>query len=432
MTGDGMKVIQDGYKETEIGVLLEDWVVVKINDIANYVGSGTTPRGGSEVYKTEGITFIRSQNVYPNKFALDDVVYIDEETNEKMKRTILQDNDVLLNITGASIGRTAVLPKGFGRGNVNQHVCIIRLNEKFSPIYLSQFLNSNFGRKQIDSYNGGSSREGLNFKQVRDILVTSPPLPEQQRIAEILTATDAHLEKLDAIIADTQLLKKGMMQSLLTRGIGHTEFKDTEIGEIPKAWEVNCLGTIGQFRKGKGIKKDEVQTYGLPCVRYGEIYTTYEHVVRETKSFINQTTAENSMAIENGELIFAGSGETIEDIGKVVVYLNNIQCFVGGDTIIMQPNKNIDGLYLSYFLATTYVTKQKRKLGQGHSVVHLYLEGVKTIKVSIPPLPEQHRIAEILSAIDDRIQLNEKEKEDFTQLKKGLMEQLLTGKIRLK
>ncbi|WP_373485063.1 restriction endonuclease subunit S [Acetobacterium malicum] len=248
--------MKDRYIETEIGVLPEDWEVVKINDIANYVGSGTTPRGGADVYKTEGITFIRSQNVYPNKLVLDDVVYIDEATNEKMKRTILQDNDVLLNITGASIGRTAVLPSGFGRSNVNQHVCIIRLKEFFLPIYLSQFINSSFGRKQIDSYNGGSSREGLNFKQVRDILVTAPPLPEQRRIAEILSATDAHLEKLETIIVDIQLLKKGMMQSLFTRGIGHTEFKDTEIGQIPKAWGVKQFKDIAEILMGQSPSGD--------------------------------------------------------------------------------------------------------------------------------------------------------------------------------
>lgn len=206
-------------------------------------------------------------------------------------------------------------------------------------------------------------------------------------------------------------------------------YKDTEIGVIPEEWKVVKLGDIGQFRKGKGIKKDEVLSGGLSCIRYGEIYTTYNHVVRNTNSYISKETAENSMMISKNEIVFAGSGETVEDIGKAVVYLNDEPCYVGGDTIIMKPAYIINSLFLSYYLATDKITKQKRKLGQGNSIVHIYVDGVKSIKAVIPSEAEQQCIAEILATTDEHIKKMDKIIKDYQLLKKGMMKKLLTEGI---
>lgn len=206
-------------------------------------------------------------------------------------------------------------------------------------------------------------------------------------------------------------------------------YKETDIGVVPIEWDVITLSDIGQFRKGRGIKKDEVLLEGLPCIRYGEIYTTYNNLVKKANSFISKETAKDSMLIEKNEIVFAGSGETIEDIGKAVVYLNDEPCYVGGDTIIMKPTAKINSIFLSYYLATNNVTKQKRKIGQGNSVVHIYVEGVKSIKVVIPSQPEQQQIAEILVAIDEHIEKLDKIVEDYQRLKKGIMKKLLSEGI---
>ncbi len=206
-------------------------------------------------------------------------------------------------------------------------------------------------------------------------------------------------------------------------------YKETELGVIPQEWEVSKLGDIGSFRKGKGIKKDEVIEKGLPCLRYGEIYTSYDYKFNKTKSFISEETAESSIHIQKGNIVFAGSGETVEDIGKAIVYLGDVDCYVGGDTIIMKPNKYIDGLYLSYFFGLSLVTKQKRKLGQGNAIVHIYLEGIKKIIVTYPPLPEQQKIAEILSSVDEHIEKLDGTISEYELLKKGMMKKLLTEGI---
>ena len=206
-------------------------------------------------------------------------------------------------------------------------------------------------------------------------------------------------------------------------------YKETEIGIIPEDWEINCLSEIGSFRKGKGIKKDDVVDSGIQCIRYGEIYTDYNHFVINTKSFISEEIAINSVEIEKGDLVLAGSGETLEDIGKAIAYLGDEKCYVGGDTIIIKPNSYINSLYLSYFLATKQVYSQKRKLGQGNSIVHLYLDGAKQIKVYLPPLIEQQHIAEILFTMDAHIEKLDQTIEDYKLLKKGVMKKLLTEGI---
>lgn len=202
--------------------------------------------------------------------------------------------------------------------------------------------------------------------------------------------------------------------------------------ELPNDWEVKSLGNLGVFSKGKGILKDQVLKKGFPCVRYGEIYTTYDFVIDRFKSFINQEVANQSKEIKKGDILFAGSGETIEEIGKAVGYINDEKAFAGGDIIILSPNKEIDTTCLSYALETDFVKRQKRVLGQGNSVVHIYASDLSKVKIPLPPLPEQKAIAEILSAWDAFIQKTQALIDAKEKRKKSLMQQLLTGKLRLR
>jgi type I restriction enzyme S subunit len=180
------------------------------------VGSGITPNGGDKNYKQSGRPFVRSQNVGWGELILDDVAFIDEETHSSFSSTEIQVLDVLLNITGASIGRSAVADGRIAGGNVNQHVCVIRVKAaELNHFYLNQYLISPEGQKQIDSFQAGGNRQGLNFAQIRSFTIPLPPkVSEQQRIADCLTSLD------DLIAAQTQKLvalkthKKGLMQQL--------------------------------------------------------------------------------------------------------------------------------------------------------------------------------------------------------------------------
>ncbi|MBQ2883765.1 MAG: restriction endonuclease subunit S [Alphaproteobacteria bacterium] len=192
----------------------EEWKETKIGDITSKVGSGVTPKGGSAVYKTSGHLFIRSQNVGNGRFLLDDVAYIDEATHKKQINTELKDGDVLLNITGASIGRTTVVNKNVEGGNVNQHVCIIRLLEDYSPNYICNYLLSYGGQKQIDSFQAGGNREGLNFEQIRSIKFSIPSFREQSKIASLLSLLEERIATQNKIIEDLKKLKVAITQKI--------------------------------------------------------------------------------------------------------------------------------------------------------------------------------------------------------------------------
>lgn len=193
-----------------------EWKEEELSDKTRKVGSGITPRGGDKKYKTSGRPFIRSQNIGWGMLLLDDVAFIDEATHATFLATEISENDVLLNITGASIGRSAVADKRIQGGNVNQHVCIIRTKKnKLNPVFLSQFLMSSRGQSQIDSFQAGGNRQGLNFAQIRSFSIPMPPtIQEQEKIAVCLSSIDdlitAQTRKLDAL----KTHKKGLMQQL--------------------------------------------------------------------------------------------------------------------------------------------------------------------------------------------------------------------------
>lgn len=201
--------------------------------------------------------------------------------------------------------------------------------------------------------------------------------------------------------------------------------------EMPSDWEIKELSSLGKFSKGKGILKEQVIENGLPCIRYGEIYTTHNFIINKFHSFINEEVAKESNEIKNGDILFAGSGETIEEIGKSVAFLGNEKAYAGGDIIILSTNTNVNAECLSYALETDLARKQKRKYGQGQQVVHIYPSDLAKVKVALPPLPEQKNIAHILSLFDSIINRNNQLIAQKELRKKWLMQNLLTGRKRL-
>ncbi|MFZ3510062.1 restriction endonuclease subunit S [Vibrio harveyi] len=204
------------FQDSPFGKIPKCWSVETLGEHTVKVGSGVTPKGGSKAYVDSGIPLIRSQNVLFGKFKLDDVAFITEQQHDKMKGSKLHPRDVLLNITGASIGRCAVLPEDFDEGNVNQHVCIIRTSESIDPDFCGWFLNSNLGQKQIWNLQAGGNREGLNFQQIRSFKIPVFSIEEQCSIVEILSTVSDKLNLLETQKAETQQLKQGLMQKLLT------------------------------------------------------------------------------------------------------------------------------------------------------------------------------------------------------------------------
>lgn len=180
-----------------IGMIPEHWNVKKIKYLTSKIGSGKTPKGGSDVYIDEGVLFIRSQNVYDGYFDLSSAVFISHEIDCTMSNTRVYRDDVLLNITGGSIGRSC-LYESDELANVNQHVCIIRCNSQMRPKFIQYFWNSSIGKTSIDIYQSGANREGLNFFEIGNTTVPTPELDEQDQIIDYL---DDKCDAIDRVIS---------------------------------------------------------------------------------------------------------------------------------------------------------------------------------------------------------------------------------------
>ena len=246
------------------------WAVDRIKDHVFKIGSGITPSGGAASYLDAGVPLLRSQNVHFDGLRLDDVAFIADETHDEMSGTKLRARDVLLNITGASIGRCAFVPDNFGEGNVNQHVCIIRPTARLDHRFLTYCLSAPWGQDQVFSSFTGASRQGLGQRDLGAIQVPLPPLPEQQRIAAYLDASCAaidaavtakrrQLETLDALRQSTvfHAVTKGLAPSSPVKASGIAW-----LGMVPAHWEVRRIKDIAVLRSGDFIPAEDISPTG--------------------------------------------------------------------------------------------------------------------------------------------------------------------------
>jgi type I restriction enzyme S subunit len=203
-----------------IGKIPKHWDIVKLKQITEKIGSGKTPKGGSEIYLTEGIPLIRSQNVLFTGLVISELVYITEEIDAEMSSSRVQPYDVLINITGASIGRCCVVPEDISQGNVNQHVCIIRPNFKtIKSDYLNAVLASNVGQTQVFLNQEGISREGLTFEDIGNFWIPLPPQNEQEKLIQSIQKYNSQLSKLDSVTKNTIELLQERRTALITAAV---------------------------------------------------------------------------------------------------------------------------------------------------------------------------------------------------------------------
>ncbi|HKT46863.1 MAG TPA: restriction endonuclease subunit S [Candidatus Acidoferrales bacterium] len=208
-------------------------------------------------------------------------------------------------------------------------------------------------------------------------------------------------------------------------------YKRTEVGVIPEDWKLTSLQMVGTFSKGQGIRKDESSSGSIPCVRYGEIYTHHNDILRKFNSHISERVAQSSTPLKSGDILFAGSGETKEEIGKAVAYVGQERAYAGGDIVILTPH-GFASTFLGYSLNAPSIVRQKAARGQGDAVVHITSGSLSSVVVPIPPtLAEQQAIAETLSDADALIESLQQLIAKQRALKQGAMQALLTSRRRL-
>ena len=208
-------------------------------------------------------------------------------------------------------------------------------------------------------------------------------------------------------------------------------YKMTDVGVIPEDWEVITLDNLGNFSKGAGISKSEANSGTIKAIRYGELYTTHDYVIKKYESFISQEVANKSKKLIKGDIVFACSGETKEEIGKCAAFIDEYEVYAGGDIIIFSPTSNTDSCYLGYILNSSSSIDQKSSSAQGDSVVHVSADSIRKIQIPMPDFSEQQAIADALTKVDNLIMSLSKVIEKKKLIMKGTMQKLLSGEVRL-
>lgn len=322
--------------------------------------------------------------------------------------------DVLISAAG-TIGRLVVfdgIPSYFQDSNI---IWI----ENDENIALNKYLYHLYSNVKWKTTEGGIVSRLYNA-DVESLELPIPPLEEQEKIAEILLSCDKAIRLTTQIITQLKQRNQGLAQQLLT---GEKRVKGFE----KSVWKEVRLGEIGFFFKGKGVSKNKIIDKGFKCLTYGDLYTKYDFVIKDVKSFIDKETALISQEIRYGDICFAGSGETLEDIGKCATFIDDEIGYAGGDIIVFRTKQN--PITMSYLLNSDIVKKQKTKMGQGHSVVHIYSSQLEKLEVSLPSLTEQNAIAQILDTAHQELKLYEQKLQLLQAQKKTLMQKLLTGEV---
>lgn len=345
-------------------------------------------------------------------------------------------SDTLIALSGATVGKMCFLENDLD-AYINQRVARVTNGTK----WLHYVLNSEYIISQIKLAAGGSAQENISNADIGKFFIPMPPQSEQTAITNYL---DQKTTQIDKLISNKQklieLLKEertAVINEAVSRGLKARETLIPSgidyIGLIPHTWTLRRLSTLGEFFKGRGIKKDETIEAGLPCIRYGEIYTKYDRIVQDTFSFINIESSLNSVLIKRGSMLFAGSGETVEDIGKAVVYLGETQCFAGGDIIVFNFQEDLDPIYASFLINAPIVQYQKTLAGKGEIIVHIYPKNIREIVIPLPPLKEQLKISKYLEEQTNSITISiskiEKEISLLHEYRTALISEVVTGKM---
>ena len=357
---------------------------------------------------------------------LDDVAFIDDETHNTFQSTEIKCNDVLLNITGASIGRSAVADERVENGNVNQHVCIIRTDEKLlNPFFLNAFLISYRGQKFIDSFQSGGNRQGLNLSQIKSFDIPLPStLKEQQEIIKALSETTSLILSLEKLIAKKKNIKQGAIQELLT---GKKRLKG-----FSGDWEVKFFPKVCWYQEGPGLRQWQFTTEGMKVINVTNLENGYLNLDR-TERYISQSEFDKMykhFAIDANDIVVASSGNTY--CKTAVVRSRDLPLVMNTSVIRFKPLQGLDYDFLLSFLKSYLFKNQIDLTITGGAQPNFGPVHLKKVVINLPPTKEeQSAISKVLSDIDSDIEQQEKKLNKYKLLKQGMMQNLLTGKVRL-
>lgn len=407
-------MVAEGYKNTEIGLIPKDWDVKSLGSLFEITSS---KRVFQSEWKKSGIPFYRARElaILSEKGVVVNDLYIDIKQYQLYKKQfgVPVVGDMLVTGVG-TLGKVYVIQSNrefyFKDGNI----IWFKIKEAINSEFLKQLFSTVLVTKQIDDASGKTTVGTYTINGAKHTSIPFPPKPEQNAIATALSDADALISATEKLIAKKKAIKKGAMQELL---------------KPKEGWEEKTLEEDFDIIKGQGLSKSKLDEHGkLECILYGELFTTYKELIREVNS---KTNSEEGIMSKFGDILFPGSTTTVGiDLAKCSTILAN-NVMIGGDIIVLRKKqKHINPEFIVYYLNIKCKYKIAAKT-KGVTIYHLHGKDLSDIKISYPDYQEQTRIATILSDMDAEISLLEQKLEKQKQIKQGMMQSLLTGKIRL-
>lgn len=410
-----------------------DWELLKLQDTSLTIIDGDR---GNNYPKSDDFTddgyclFLSAKNITKNGFRLNEKQFISEEKDNLLRKGKLKDLDIIITTRG-SVGHIAYNENiQYKDMRINSGMVILRNNdENINQKYMYKLFASNVIQRQIEKIAFGSAQPQLTVKEINNLKIPLPPLKEQEKIADILSTADDKIDAIATQIEKAQTLKKGLLQKLLSEGIGHNEFKDSELGKIPESWEIIKIGKICNLTAG-GTPSTSEKLYWYPkevsWLSSGEVN---KKKVFFTDNKISTQGLDNSSAKllpYNSILIaLAGQGKT-----RGTVAITEIELTTNQSVAAILPSDKLAPYYLYYNLASRYDELRSLSTGSGGRG-GLNLAILKSVNIQFPPLEEQKQIADILSTADEKLEVLRAKKKKYETLKIGLLQKLLSGEVRV-
>lgn len=415
--------IPEGFKKSVVGLIPKDWEVKKFKDITDILrcGIASTPS-----YVEKGVPFLSSQNVKENKIILDKYNYVSEEFHKQLtKKNKPLKGDILYTRVGASFGKAAIVEFDW-EFSIYVSLTLIRMKKGYNNYFYSYLLNSDRyvynARKTV--FQGGGV-QNLNVKEVEKFEMVVPPLREQEKIAEILSTWDKAIELKEKLIEQKKQQKKGLMQKLLTGEVRLPGFK----GE----WISAKIGEIGKTYNGLSGKTAEDFGAGKPYIPYKTIFDDTKIDIAKL-DYVQIQEGENQNRAKYGDIFFTTSSETPNEVGMSSVLLDEVDELYLNSFCFGYRLNNFNVLLPEFAQFLFRGNDFRRKifgLAQGSTRFNISKNEIMKIEVQLPSIEEQKSIAAILIKSDREIKLLQKQVEYLKEQKKGLMQLLLTGKVRV-
>ena len=421
-----MTDIPQGYKDSPLGVIPKEWEVKRLGDIAK-ITSGTTPlRSNVDYFINGNIPWVKTTDLN-NSTLIHTEEFVTEKALDETSLKILPIGTILVAMYGGynQIGRTGLLKIN---ATINQALAALFLDiKKADGLFVLNWLNSNVGWWKRYA---ASSRKDPNItsNDVAKFPILLPPLPEQRKIAEVLSTWDKAIEKQMLLVEKLELRKKGLMQQLLTG-------KKRLPGFSGGAWKKVKLGDIGQCYSGLTNKnKSDFECGAAKFITYMNVFC-HGKIDINILGRVNIEADEKQEKVKKGDIFFTVSSETPEEVGMSSVLMDDVNntylnsfCF----GFRLYNNEILLPKYAIYAFRGTDMRKNMYRIAQGSTRFNLSKDEVMSLKITVPTVQEQNAIAEILSVCDNEITLARQKLDTLRQQKKGLMQVLLTGKKRIK